>query len=61
MYVVGLDEANVQDVYRGIGRAAKAAGFGAVLITVLGVAALAVPGARVEAKAMGVPVTEAGV
>ena len=60
VYVVGLDEASAQDVYRGIGRAARSAGFGAVLTTVLGVAALAVPGARVEVKAMGVAATETG-
>lgn len=58
VFVVDLDETSVGDVYRGIGRAARAAGFGAVPITVLGVAALAVPGALVEVRATGVPLAD---
>ncbi|WP_185995959.1 RidA family protein [Nocardioides campestrisoli] len=57
VFVVGLSQDTVDDVYRGIGRAAKEAGFGPVPITVLGVAALAVPGALAEVRAIGVPMT----
>jgi enamine deaminase RidA (YjgF/YER057c/UK114 family) len=54
LFVVGLGPDTVDDVYRGIGKAAKEAGFGRVPTTVLGVAALAVPGALVEVRAVGV-------
>lgn len=53
VFVVGLDEESTGQVYRGIGRAARDHGFGAVMTTVLGVSALAVPQARVEVKATG--------
>lgn len=53
VFVVGLDQEAVAQVYRGMGRAARDHGFGAVVTTVLGISALAVPDTRVEVKATG--------
>ncbi|MDT0202732.1 Rid family hydrolase [Nocardioides sp. AE5] len=53
LFVVDLRPDDLAQVYRGMGRAARDLGFGAVATTILGVSALAVPDARVEVKATG--------
>ncbi len=58
VFVVDLDQAALAQVYRGMGRAARDYGFGAVVTTILGVSALAAPHARIEVKAMGESTSE---
>jgi enamine deaminase RidA (YjgF/YER057c/UK114 family) len=51
IYVVGPSEANLQELYGGLGRAAREVGAKATATTLVGVAAIAVEGATVEIEA----------
>lgn len=54
VFVVGLAEDTAAQVFRGMGLAARQLALPPVPTTILGVAALSVPGALVEVRAVGV-------
>jgi len=54
IYVVDATEANLEEVYRGLGEAAQAAGAGTTTMTLIGVTALSDPGWLLELDATAV-------